>query len=204
VRNLGVYLDSDLSMKSHITKTCQAAHFHLRNIGKVRKLLDTKSTKTLVHQLITSRVDYCNAMLLGISDTSLHRLQKIQNKAAKMITRSSAREHVKPILKSLHWLPVKERVDYKIACLIYKCLNEEAPSYLSELVEVHAPSRSLRSGTKQLLKVPNHRLALSDQSISVGGPKLWNSLSLNLRMSSTFHNFRSLLKTELFKRAFTD
>ena len=119
IRNLGAYFDSDRSMNAHVTKVCQAIHFHLRNIGKVRKCLDFDTTTILVHSLVTSRLDYCNSLLLGVPKQTLNRLQMVQNDAARLITLSKRRDHVQPILKSLHLLPIAERVIFKVALLVY-------------------------------------------------------------------------------------
>ena len=79
IRNVGAYFDSDLSMNAHVTKVCQAIHFHLRNIGKVRKYLDFDTTTILVHSLVTSRLDNCNSLLLGVPKQTLNRLLMVQN-----------------------------------------------------------------------------------------------------------------------------
>ena len=189
-------------MKTHVTKVCQAACFHLRNIGKIRQFLDVYSTKILVHSLVTSRIDYCNSLLLGATSQTVDRLQKIQNRAARLITLTKPREHIKPILLSLHWLPVKERINFKVACIIFKCLNNLAPHYLSELLQVYVPSRSLRSMNELYLVTPPFKLSVYDKSFAVGGPKLWNSLSLEVRKAQSLTAFKRSLKTELFKRAF--
>jgi len=199
VRNLGVSFDSDLSMKTHVTKMCQAAHYHLRNIGRVRKLLKPETCEILIHSLVISRIDYCNSLLLGAPNATIQRLQKMQNKAARLITLASPRDHIQPILKSLHWLPVKQRIQYKVACLVFKCLHNMAPLYLSEIIKTHVPTRSLRSGNQCLLAIPPHKLSLCDHAFAVGAPKLWNSLCISLRKSPDLKTFKKNLKTFLFK-----
>ncbi|GFS23555.1 reverse transcriptase-like protein [Elysia marginata] len=132
VRNLGAYMNSDMSMTTRITKTCRSIHFHLRKIGKIRKFLYNDTSKILVHSLILNKLDYCNSLLLGLSIETMNRLQKMQNKATKLVTRAKARDHVQPILRELHWLPVKERICFKVAITVFKCLNGLGPQYLSE------------------------------------------------------------------------
>ena len=134
VRNLGFYFDSKLNMEHHVKKLCQAYHYHLRNIGKIRNLIDPHTTHMRVHAFITSRLDYCNSLLVGILKFLKERLQKIQNKAAKLITKKGE-DNSKTILKELQWLPIEARIDFKIACHIYKCLHGLARPYLSELFE---------------------------------------------------------------------
>ena len=114
VKNLGVYIDHHLSMGSFVGSLSKSLYFQLRRIGLVRKYLNEETTKTLVTSLILSRLDYCNSLLAGLNNKYLNRLQVIQNNAARLITRSKKRDHVTPLLKELHWLPVKERIIFKI------------------------------------------------------------------------------------------
>ena len=199
IRNLGVFFDSTLSMKTHVVKTCQSAHFHLRNIGRLRKLIDMDTTKMLIHSLVINRLDYCNSLMLGIPSNTIDRLQKIQNKAARIVTLSKPRDHITPVLKSLHWLPINKRIEFKIACVIFKCLHNDTPHYLSELVHRYVPVRPLRSEHQLRVIVPTQRLSLSDQSFAIGGAKIWNSLTFETKNSPNIRIFRGRLKTELFE-----
>ena len=199
VRNLGFFLDSDISSKTHVSKICQSSHFHLRNIGKIRKMLDSDTTKTLVQSLVVSKIDYCNALLLNAPSTTIDRLQKIQNRAARLVTLSRPREHITPVLRSLHWLPVKERISFKICCIIYKCLNDLAPEYLSELLELYVPPRPLRSQSQQHLSLKYGRLDISERAFPIGGPKLWNKLDMSIRNSENLNIFKKRLKTHHFR-----
>ena len=115
VKNLGFYFDSKLNMEHHVKKLCQTCHYHLRNNGKIRNLIDAHSTHMLVHAFITSRYNYCNSLLVGVPKFLKERLQKIQNKAARLITRREE-DDSKTIIKELHWLPIEARIDFKIAC----------------------------------------------------------------------------------------
>ncbi|KAL0147478.1 hypothetical protein M9458_050590 [Cirrhinus mrigala] len=157
----------------------------------------------LVHAFMTSRLDYCNALLGGCPASSINKLQIVQNAAARVLTRSRKYDHITPILKSLHWLPIRFRISYKIALLTYKALNGLAPAYLTSLLPRYNPSRSLRSQNSRLLVVP--RIAKSTKggrAFSHLAPKLWNSLPDNVRGSDTLSRFKSRLKTHLFSQAF--
>ncbi|KAL0154148.1 hypothetical protein M9458_050607 [Cirrhinus mrigala] len=157
----------------------------------------------LVHAFMTSRLDYCNALLGGCSASSINKLQIVQNAAARVLTRSRKYDHITPILKSLHWLPIGFCISYKILLLIYKALNGLAPAYLTSLLPRYNPSRSLRSQNSGLLVVP--RIAKSTKggrAFSHLAPKLWNSLPDNVRGSDTLSLFKSRLKTHLFSQAF--
>uniref|UniRef100_A0A8C1X7T0 Reverse transcriptase domain-containing protein n=1 Tax=Cyprinus carpio TaxID=7962 RepID=A0A8C1X7T0_CYPCA len=203
VKNLGVILDSNLSFENHISHVTKTAFFHLRNIAKLRNMLPVPDAEKLVHAFMTSRLDYCNALLGGCPASSINKLQVVQNAAARVLTRSRKYDHITPILQSLHWLPIKFRISYKILLLTYKALNGLAPAYLTSLLPRYNPSRSLRSQNAGLLIVP--RIAKSTKggrAFSHLAPKLWNSLPDNVRGSDTLSLFKSRLKTHLFGQAF--
>ena len=114
MRHLGVIvLDQTLSFDDHISVICQSAHFHIRNIGGIRNLLQFDACAILIYALIGSRLKYCNSLLYNIADAMVERLQKVQNQAARILTRSPRRDHITPVLKQLHWLKVRERIRYK-------------------------------------------------------------------------------------------
>ncbi|KAI2651661.1 RNA-directed DNA polymerase from mobile element jockey [Labeo rohita] len=203
VKSLGVILDSNLSFENHISHVTKTAFFHLRNIAKLRNMLPVSDAEKLVHAFMTSRLDYCNALLGGCPASSINKLQIVQNAAARVLTRSRKYDHITPILKSLHWLPIRFRISYKIALLTYKALNGLAPAYLTSILPRYNPSRSLRSQNSGLLVVP--RIAKSTKggrAFSHLAPKLWNSLPDNVRGSDTLSLFKSRLKTHLFSQAF--
>ncbi len=114
VKILGVVLDSNLSFENHISNVTKTAFFHLRNISKLRNMLSVSDAEKLVHAFMTSRLDYCNALLGGCPASSINKLQIVQNAAAKVLTRSRKYDNITPILQSLHWLPIKFRISYKI------------------------------------------------------------------------------------------
>ena len=150
--------------------------------------------------LVVSKIDYCNAPFLNAPSTTIDRLQKIQNRAARLVTLSRPREHITPVLKSLHWLPVKVRISFKICCIIYKCLNDLAPEYLSELMELYVPPRPLRSQSQQHLSVLYGNLEISERAFPIGGSKMWNELDLEIRNSENFNIFKRKLKTYHFQK----
>ncbi len=138
-------LDSNLSFENHISNVTKTAFFHLRNISKLRNMLSVSDAEMLVHAFMTSRLDYCNALLGGCPASSINKLQIVQNAAARVLTRSRKYDHITPILQSLHWLPIKFRISYKILLLAYKALNDLAPAYLTNLLSRYNPTRSLRN-----------------------------------------------------------
>ena len=133
VRDLGSYLDSNLSMDSHMV--IRSVYGQLRTIGKIRKFLDTDACATAINSLVTSRLDYNSALLFGVSEKSLRRLQIMQNQAARILAKVDCHEHITPVLVSLHWLPIRARIDYKILVLVYKFIHQEfSPKYLEKIL----------------------------------------------------------------------
>ena len=105
-RNLGVTFDSHLRLKTHVSNICRSGWAFIYMLGRIRKYLDNDSTERLVHAFITSRLDCCNSLLTGLPDNELQKLQRLQNASARLVTRSRRRDHITPVLQSLHWLPV--------------------------------------------------------------------------------------------------
>ena len=153
---------------------------------------------------MTSRLDYCNALLAGCPASSINKLQLVQNAAARVLTRSRKYDHITPILSSLHWLPIKFRINYKVLLLTYKALNGLAPVYLTDLLSPYNPSRSLRSLNSRLLVIPRiSKSTKGGRAFSHLAPKLWNSLPDIVRGSDSLSQFKNRLKTHLFSQAFT-
>lgn len=204
VRNLGVTFDQDLTFNSHIQNVGRSAFFHLRNIAKIRGFLSFKDAEKIIHAFVTSRLDYCNSVLAGCPNSSLRTLQLIQNSAARLLTGTRRRQHITPILASLHWLPVKFRIEFKILVLTYKALHSQAPSYIRELIELYHPPRALRSEDSGLLVIPKiSRVRSGGRCFSFLAPLFWNHLPASVRGADTVSLFRSRLKTFLFLKAYS-
>ncbi len=122
--NLGVILDSNLAFENHISHVRKTAFFHLRHIAKLQNMLSVSDAEKLVHAFMTSRLDNCNALLGACPASSIDKLQIVQNAAARVLTRSRKYDHITQIFQSLHWLPIKFRISYKILLLAYKALND--------------------------------------------------------------------------------
>ena len=167
------------------------------------KYLTAESTKGAVISLVTSRFDYCNGLLCGIPEELICKLQRVQNNAARVITLTKKYDHITPVLKELHWLPVRKRIEFKILLLAYKCLHGTAPSYLREMLKEYVPPRTLRSTSKNLLCEPRTNMkTYGDRSFSACAPKLWNQLPNNIRAAGSVAIFKRQLKTHLFKDVF--
>jgi hypothetical protein len=202
-RNVGAMMDECMSMQTQISQLCKSAWLQLRQIGLIRKHLDETSTERIIHAFVTSKLDYQNGLLYGVPKTQLDKLQRIQNAAAHLVTRTKKYEHITPILKDLHWLPVHQRVTFKILLFVFKALNNLAPTYLAELLEPLTHTRTLRSSNLNLLKCPKSNTgSFGDRSFSHAGPKLWNRLPVVIRECTTVDSFKSNLKTHLFKQEY--
>ena len=106
----------------------------------MRKCLNMESAKKITHAFISSRLDYNDSPLYGIPTSMIQRLQRIQNSAARIVILCSKSEHITPQLQDLHWLPVHQRIKFKIITLTYRCLHNLAQAYLSDLIHVLPPS----------------------------------------------------------------
>ena len=182
-----------------MTNSC---HFHIRDIRRIRHLLPLSAATALANSLVSSKLDYCNSLYSGISQSNLNKLQRIQNSLARVITNTSKYQHITPTLKKLHWLPLKQRIDYKLCLLTYKTLTNQQPTYLYNSLSFPSHSVSTRSSDSLVLSIPYVRSSLGKRAFSVIGPRLWNSLPPDTRNSNSLPTFRSKLKTHFFKIAF--
>ena len=160
-------------MTSHVNNICRHASLALRNIGRVRKYVTQSSIEHLVHASITSMLDYCNSLLYGLPSTEVQKLQRIQNTAARLVVKAKRTVHTSPVLQQLHWLPVSERISFKILLLTYKTVNGYASSYIEDLVNHYVPSRSFCSTLQGLLTVPSSTTSTyGDRAFSIAAPRL--------------------------------
>ena len=202
VRDLGVILDDCLSMDSHVQRLCSSAVVGLRSIGRIRNYLDQQSCKKLVNAFVVSKLDYCNSLLCGLPSKQLDRIQRIQNNAARVVTCSRKYDHITPVLHQLHWLPIRQRINFKLLLTTFKVLHNGSPTYLKTLL-TEPPSRSLRSSSGHHLFIPRVKTkAYGERAFCYLAPKLWNSLPNEIRTMDSVASFKSVLKTYLFRTAF--
>ena len=131
VRDLGIYIDSDLSMKTHISRTVSSCFAAMRQIRSIRRSVSQSVLQSLVVSLVLTRLDYGSATLAGLPKQQLDRLQSVLNAAARLVYTARRRDHVTPLLMELHWLRVHERINFRLAVLVYRCLQESGPTYLA-------------------------------------------------------------------------
>ena len=176
-------------------------HFELRRISRMKSFLPLDSIKTVVSALILSRLDYCNSLLAGLPDTIVTKLQRVQNCAARLILGKSQFDDTKEMFRTLHWLPVRARIEYKIALVCFNVFESTAPCYIQDLLPPYMPPRQLRSKDSKLLATPKTKLKrFGDRSLAKFGPTVWNSLPQSVRFSSNVAVFKKRLKTYLFTK----
>ena len=211
VKNLGVVFDTRLNLEKHVNKVVSICYANLRNLGRIASKLSSDLKIQLIHSMILSQIDYCNALFYNLPEILLKKLTKVLYACVRYVfgLRGSAlRLHMLPFLKRLHILPVKFRIEFKIALLTHKCLHGNAPTYLKELICARPASTRycLRvNDDKWLLQtLPYPNLVKSKSMFSFAAPKIWNSLPFSLRETSSVSLFKSRLKSYFFNIAFED
>ena len=192
VKNLGAWFDSTPEMSTHVSKICSGAFYHLHNIRRIRKFMGLEDTKTLDPAFLTSRVDYSNSLLYGIPAY------------ARLDCRAQRYCRIIPLTSELHWLPIRQRIHFKMLLFTFKAIHGIAPLYIQGLVQVRSQGAySLRSSRAVLLDVPSIRakVTLGDRAFEVAALKLWNSLPSELRLINNMDILKRHLKTYLFKVA---
>ncbi|KAF7248769.1 Transcription elongation factor A protein 2 [Varanus komodoensis] len=155
VRSLGVLLDPELSLEAQVTAVARSAFLQLRLIHQLRPFLENDCLATVTHALVTSRLDFCNALYVGLPLKTVWILQLVQNRAARLLTGTGCCSHITPVLHQLHWLPIEVWAQFKVLVMTYKALNSLEPGYLKERLCPYMPSRPLRSATDALLREPS-------------------------------------------------
>ena len=202
-KNLGVVFDDSLALDNHIEHMCKSCFLQLRYLSKIRDFIPRTHLETLVHAFITSRLDYSNGLLTGLPAYQLQRLQHVQNVAARLIMSANWSTPSSELLYNLHWLPIAERIRFKILLTTYRCVNHHAPAYLQELVTPYRPGRALRSADQHLLAVPRSKtVRYGKRAFSFIAPIEWNALPCDMRSITSLSKFKSSLKTYLFRSVY--
>ena len=165
--------------------------------------MSVDDAKVVATALVSLRLDYCNSVLSGTSQSNLNKLQQVQNAVARTVMTTSKREHISPVLAELHWLLVAARIDFKITVITVNLLTTEQPCYVRELLQLCRPSRSLRSSNHNLLNIPRPRTAFVQRSFSDAALPVWNSLAHTITndLNISAPVFESRLITFLYRRS---
>ena len=204
IKTLGILLDNRLSFTPHIQSLTKSCNFHIRALRHIRSSLTDDMAKSIGTSLVTSRLDYCNSLLYGCSKSNIDKVQRLQNSLARVVTNSRTfNSSSSQLLHDLHWLPIKHRIDFKIALLTFKLLGRQQPSYLSNTITLYNPPRALRSSNQCKLDSPFVSTAFGARAFSVASPSVWNAIPLNIRLSPSQSSFKQHLKTFYFAQAFS-
>ena len=208
VKNLGFTLDCHLTMNAHVSNIARHATFSCVDWHAFidsRQVLQLPDLYLLLFCQELTTVSHCCLVLLMM--WHIHMWRK-QNYAARVILRLPKSSSITIHLKSLHWLPVKVRSTYKIACLCYHCHSSTAPSYVTDMLHrkpLHTRNTRTSSYTMPLLNRPaNSKATLGDRSFSFACSSVWNSFPNDVRCAPSISSFKSRLKTYLFRSVCND
>ncbi len=181
-RNLGFVFDQHLTFSDQIDAVSKSCYFHIRQLRCIRPYLDFKTASTIATSIVHSKLDYCNSLYYNLPVSQLKRLQHIQNSLARTVVQAPKFSHASPILKDLHWLKIKERIEYKLLSLTFKVLTTSQPVYLHNLISVQPP-HCTRSSSVLTLARPSvsSSLKITNRSFRFSSPHLWNQLPHSLR-----------------------
>jgi hypothetical protein len=126
-RNLGAMFDHHLTLHQHVSSIVKSCNWQLRRVGQIRKFLTNSTAEKVIHAFVSSRLDNGNSLLYGLPEYQIERLQRIQNTAARIVTKTPKFDHITTVRKNLHWLPVQQRIIFKLNTLTYRCLHGIAP-----------------------------------------------------------------------------
>ena len=198
-RNLGFIFDKSLSLKEHISSVCKSCFFHIKDLKRIRKHVDRNVAICLANALVSSRIDYCNSLFYAATEEMLNKLSRVQNCLARTILRRSKFTSSAPLLKELHWLPVRSLIVHKLCVLTHKTLYSGLPVYLSDLLTRNQHEKGLRSRMGMSLSSgPLFRTNYGLNSFVSFAPHLCNQLGPNLQLCSKVLPFKKNLKTFLF------
>ena len=191
VTNLGIKLDSQLTFAPQINSLCSHSYQLLRNLYSVQKYLEADHLRLLVQSIIVSKIDYCNSLLYGIPMYEINKLQRLQNSCARLIYGKKKNDHVTELLQMLHWLPIRQRIIFKMLTFVFKFFQQNVPEYISE-------SLTVKNQNNCTLYSPRTNTSYGDRAFSNSAPKLWNSLPIFIRTAKSYNTFKSHLKHLLF------
>ena len=194
-KNLGVILDDELSFKKQIVKVVKSCFFTIRNLSRIKPFLTVHQVQIGICAGIFSLLDYCNSLYFGINEKLLEKLQSVQNAAVNLLRKKSGRrdESKRECMRKCHWLPIRERILFKMALLMHKGMHQRSsPMWLQNLIEFNVSERTLK-----LVQHP-FRTSYGKRSFTRTGPRLWNLLPSNVKDHCDTEKFKSELKTYLF------
>ena len=146
-RNLGVIFDKNFNFRQHISQMCRCCFYHIHDLRRIRRYMSLSVTKTIATALVSSSLDYCNSLLHNIAIKDITKLQHVQIFLARVVARSPRFSRSVPLLKSLHWLPVRYRIIFKICTITYQALSTKQLAYLHSMLTPARQPRQLQSSS---------------------------------------------------------
>jgi len=189
-----------MTTRAHINNVLSSCCGKLRQLRSIKRSLPSHALNTLVTRLVNSRLDYFNVVFAGLPACDVQRLQSILNTVVHLVAGSSRRDHVTSLLRDRHWLPVKQRFEYKLCTIVHRCLY-----YLVDLIKSSAAASAiagLRSAESMTVAVLRTQSSLPNRSFATAGPRAWNKLPSHFRLMQSADTFRRYLGTFLFHQAF--
>jgi len=203
VKLLGVELDQALSMDRHVSSVVSSCNFHIRALRHIRPRLTLDAAKSVAVSIVGARLDYCNSLLYGTSQRNLDRLQRVQNSLARVVIQAPLRSSATELRRQLHWLPIRQRVNFKLGTIAFRAIHTGTPTYLASELHRHQPPRALRSGTTTILHRPHASSDFHQHSFAVSAPATWNNIPAAIRDCASLDTFKTALKTHLFNSVYT-
>ena len=204
VKILGVTLDKKLSLRAHVSNLYRTCNYHLSGLRHIRRYLSVETANAMAVSIVGSHLDYCNSILNNTFAENLNKLQRLQNNLARVVLQQPRRAPGAPLLRQLHWLPVRFRIQYKTAVITHKAIYSRAPSYLSELLTETLQTHRTRSAEQKHLYQPVPNSNIASRGFRYVAPSVWNTLPAVIRTDASPDSFKSKLKTHYFSLAFTD
>ncbi|MCI0561137.1 MAG: reverse transcriptase domain-containing protein [Nitrososphaera sp.] len=203
LKSLGVTLDQSLSFDQHVQNIVKASNYHIKALRHIRPYLDKAVANTVACSIVTARLDYCNSLLYGTSVANIKKLQRVQNTLARVVAGARRYDSATAVMKDLHWLPIQQRIIYKVNLITHRVLQEQQPQYLAELAVKHKPTRELRSATQNQLTRPSGLTSkLGDKAYSIAAFNEWNALPSDMKEIKETKSFKKKLKTYLFAKMY--
>ena len=199
--------DSDCSFSKHVQNVCKSCFIQRKDFRNIRQFLTHDAAVSVANAFVSSWLDYCNSLFRSLSKFNLHRLQSIQNSAARIVTNLSKYTWITPVLRKIHWLPVQFRSEFKLATLVYKFIHTGFPKYFAPYLSTYHNTYNTRrsQSVANFLNVPKFQPKSTKQfcfSFAFDAPTVWNSLPEDIRASPTIASFRKKLKTYLYAKAY--
>ena len=190
-----------MTLDKHVNEICCSAYFHTRTLRHVRNAISDDTAKTVAQALVSSPFDYANSILYGAPRYNISKLQRAQNVFARVVTHSHRRTSADALLHKLRWLPIEDRIVFKLALLTYKTLLLGSPSYLSTLLKIYRPPRTLRSSNSNLLCATRTKTVTGSRDFRCAAPAIWNSLPDDIKSACSIESFRAKLTTFILRQS---